>query len=229
MNLVFDVILVLLLAFGLIHGLRKGLVRILFRTFKKVVALIVAFTCAKPFAGLFEGQITASVKSMLSRIITENAGAASGAEITQRVPTILRRLAGLFDVDLTAYGEQALEGGGNYADAFAELAANPIGNAVSVVIAFVALYFLMRLALWPAGALANLVFHAPVLKQVNVALGGIVSLFFYAIFAWILCEIGIFLISLFPDVAFLSGFSVEKTFICKFLHEGTLLKWLLSF
>lgn len=230
MNIVFDIILVSLLAFGFIHGLRKGLVKILFRTFKKGIALLVAFIFAKPFSELLQPKILPTIRTTLVNAIKNNVTSSdSGAEITQTVPSVLRRIAGLFDVDLTAYGDKAIQGGGDYIQTFADLAATPITNAISIIFAFVMLYILARLLLWPACALTNLVFHAPILKQINSVLGGFVSLFFFTIIAWIICEVGIFCLSFFPNSPLLSSFSVDKTFICKFFHEGMLLKWLFSF
>ena len=230
MNIIFDIVIVSLLAFGLIHGLRKGLVKILFHTFKKAIALLVAFVFAKPLANVLCPSIVKPIRATLVNAIHNSVTTdVTGVEMTQKVPTVLRRIAGFFDVDLTAYGEKAIEGGGDYIHTFADLAASPIANAVSIILSFVLLYLLARLLLWPAGALTNLVFRGPLLKQINTVLGGFVSLFFYTIITWVLCEVGIFVLSLFPDVAFLSGFSVEETFICKFFHEGMLLKWLFSF
>lgn len=230
MNIIFDVILVSLLAFGFIHGLKKGLVRILFQTFKKGIALLVALVFAKPVSKLLQPKILPTIRTTLINAIQNNVESNnSGAEVTKNVPSILRRIAGLFDVDLTAYGDQAIQDGGDYIQAFADLAAPPITNAISIIFTFVMLYILARLLLWPACALTDFVFHAPILKQVNSVLGGFVSLFFFTIIAWLVCEIGIFSLSFFPNSAFLSSFSVDETFICKFFHEGRLLKWLFSF
>lgn len=230
MNIIFDIILVSLLAFGFIHGLRKGLVKILFLTFKKGIALLIAIVFAKPFSKLLQPTILPTIRTTLVNAIKNNvASSDSGAEITQNVPSLLRRIAGLFDVDLTAYGDKAIQGGGDYIQTFADLASTPVSNAISIIMAFVMLYIFARLLLWPACALTDLVFHAPILKQINSVLGGFVSLFFFAIIAWIICEVGIFSISFFPNSPFLSNFSIEKTFIGKFFHEGMLLKWLFSF
>ena len=227
MNWIFDGVLLLIMLFGLIRGYRSGLITLLFKRFRGLAALAGAVFFARPVCDLLSlsQKIVAPVKDLLLEYV---AGSAP-AEMSGKVPTVIKSLANLFHVDLTKYANDAATAGENYIDAFVQSAAEPLADALAVAGAFLLVLVAGYMALWIIGKFINVVFKLPILKQINVLAGAVAGLLFFAVFAWGLCKVSVFAFELIPQVEILHHFDIETTIIGKFLFHFDPMKFLLSF
>lgn len=227
MKWIFDAILLAIMLFGLIRGYRSGFITMLFKRFRGIGAMVLAFLVARPVAEFLKlsEKITNPVKELLLQYV----GSSEAAEMSDKVPTVLKSLANLFNVDITRYANTAASEGGDYVTSFASAAAEPLADAIAVAGAFLLVLVFGYIALWFVGKLFNLIFKLPVLKQINTLAGAVAGLFFFAVMAWVLCKLSLFAFDLVPDVALLNDFDVETTILGKFLNGIDPMQLLLSF
>lgn len=226
MKWIFDAILVLIMLIGLIRGYRAGLITLLFKRFRGLAAMVLAFVFARPVASLLNlsEKITAPVKDLLLSYVKDSAP----DDMATRVPTVIKSLAHLFHVDITGYANDAANASGDYIEIFVESASAPLANTIAVAGAFIAVLVGAFIVLWIAGKVINVVFKLPVLKQINTLCGAVAGLFFFGVFAWILCKLSVFAIDLVPNIEFLNSFDIESTIIGKLLFHLDPMKLLLS-
>ena len=226
MKWIFDAILVLIMLIGLIRGYRAGLITLLFKRFRGLAAMVLAFVFARPLASVLDlsAKITAPVKDLLLEYVKDSAP----DDMATRVPTVIKSLAHLFHVDITGHANDAASAGGDYIEIFVESASAPLANTLAVVGAFIVVLVGAFIVLWIAGKVINVVFKLPILKQINTLCGAVAGLFFFGVFAWILCKLSVFAIDLVPNVEFLNHFDIESTIIGKFLFHLDPMKLLLS-
>ena len=227
MKWIFDGILVLIMLIGLIRGYRSGLITLLFKRFRGLASLVMAFLFARPLSELLNlsEKIASPVKDLLLEYVKDSAP----TEMSDKVPTIIKSLAHLFNVDITKYANDAAVGGENYIDAFVASAASPLADALAVAGGFIAILCLAYIGLWIVGKLVNAVFKLPILKQVNTLAGAVAGLFFFAVFAWGICKLSTFAFDLVPNISTIQDFDIQTTIIGKLLYNFDPMKFLLSF
>ena len=213
-----DAILFLGLFLGLVLGFKKGLVKVLFSgIFKRIIALICAILLAKPVGRLIGqrflfGGIADWIEKTLTRALGENAAAASGESLYKELPVVVRWIVDLLHIEVAAEGTVR---------EISENVASPVANFFGVVIAAIALYFLLRIAFGLIRAILDKIMNLPGLVIVNRILGVVAGFAFAVLFLWLI-------LSIYAAVGahnagnpgFFCDFDLEKTFAAKYL-SGT--------
>ena len=226
MKWIFDGILVLIMLIGLIRGYRAGLITLLFKRFRVLASVVLSFVFARPLSGFLNlaDKINAPVKDLLLEYVRDSAP----AEMSDKVPTVVKSLAHLFQVDLTRYANDAAVAGGDYITAFLNSATEPLADALAVAGAFLLILLVSYAGLWVVGKFINVIFKLPILKQINVLAGAVAGLFFFAVFAWCLCKLSVFAFDLVTDIPVINTFNIETTIVGKILYHFDPMKFLLS-
>lgn len=230
--IVLDALVVIAALVALITGLRRGLVWICFRKFRKITAGVVALILAKPL-GYFFTQLF--IGNWLTRLIMswgklEDVPASSPEEMVEQLPKIIRAVAGWFNIDVSALANEAYSSGEGMYYHFIREASLPLARLFGVVLAWVALLLvcllLIRILLSIGSSLAEL----PVLKQLNAVLGACTSVLIWGAIVWLAVKLLVWIAGLSPvaSLSFMNGFSIEQTYITKYIYHFNPLAFLLS-
>jgi len=217
-NVLPDVVLFLGLALGLILGFRLGFVNVLLSGFfKRVVALICAILLAKPIGRLigeklFFGAIADWIETTLAKAVGENTATASGETLYDELPLVVRWVADLLHVDVSA--------GGTVREV-SETVASPVANFFGVLLAVIVLYLFFRIAFRLIRAVLNKLMNLPGLIVVNKILGVVFGFAFAALFLWLILSIYAAVGAHYAgEPGFFLDFDLEKTVAAKYL-SGT--------
>ena len=217
-NILPDAVLFLGLFLGLVLGFKKGFVKVLFSgIFKRIIALICAILLAKPVGRLIGqrflfGGIADWIEKTLTRALGENAAAASGESLYKELPVVVRWIVDLLHLEVASEGTVR---------EISENVATPVANFFGVVIAAIALYFLLRIAFGLIRAILDKIMNLPGLVIVNRILGVVAGFAFSVLFLWLI-------LSIYAAVGahnagnpgFFCDFDLEKTLAAKYL-SGT--------
>ena len=230
--IILDALVIVAALVALITGLRRGLVWICFRKFRKVTAGVVALLLAKPLGYLFTELF---IGNWLTRLIMswgkiEDVPASSPEEMVEQLPRLVRAVAGWFHLDVTTLAEEAYNSGEGVYYHFIREASLPLARLFGVILAWVALMLvcllLVRILLSVGTGLAEL----PVLKQLNAVLGACTSVLIWGAIVWLVVKLVGWIAGLAPvaTLTFMQGFSMEQTYITKYVYHFNPLAFLLS-
>lgn len=230
--IILDALVIVAALVALITGLRRGLVWICFRKFRKLTAGVVALFLAKPLGYFFTELF---IGNWLTRLIMswgkiEDVPAASPEEMVEQLPKVVRIVAGWFHMDVTAIANEAYNSGEGVYYHFIREASLPLARLIGVVLAWVALLLvcllLLRILLSVGTGLAEL----PVLKQLNAVLGACASVLIWGSIVWVAVKLLGWIAGLTPvaSLSFMQDFSMEQTYITKYIYHFNPLAFLLS-
>ena len=191
--IILDIILVAILVGGIVLGIKKGFVRVVTKPLRSLVAFAIAFTTASPIGhALIAPLISKPIIDGITSFLYENYSHIT-AENTDELPTFIKLVAGLMNVDLSTLGANTNEIIGSVAESLTM----PIVNIISALLAFVILVVLLKLLLKLVFSLIDKIFQKGVLGVLNKVLGCIVCTLIAIFVAWILVLVldGIFHLS----------------------------------
>ena len=227
MSLTVDIILVGIVLLGAYVGYKYGFVKIAAKPLKIVLVLFTAFRFSASFAkAVVAPLISPSVTKYVSSALTERVGTLTAENAADKLPTVLKISASIFGIDIN---EISASETGSLADRIAEELTLPLINLISVIISFVVLYILARIAL----ALVILLFNSLVSRgpvgALNRCLGVLLSTAFFFVIAWAVAVVFDVVAAMpaFADNSALADF--EGGAVYKFFNTYNPLELLLSF
>lgn len=204
MNWIIDVALVTIVLIGLLMGYQRGFVKTVAKPVKLVSVWICSFKTCSFFAKIFVAPLVQpTVTAKLSEFLQENCEGLSSANVAEKLPTLLKMAAGIFNIDVSGITGS----GAVLAEKLAEAFTEPLVSIFSVVITFILLLLiysvLFTVLLW----LLNLIFHLHPFAWLNRLLGVIFGTAFAIIIAWLLSMfLGYILsFSIFSSIGFEGG------------------------
>ena len=137
-GLIIDVVLSLFFLFGFIIGIRRGFIRGVTKIVKVFGSLFIGFKYARNLSeALIYDMIEPPITSSLSNYLTEKCSHITASNATSELPTFLKLVANLFDIDIS----QVAQGSANdVIDALSASLTHPVSMLISVVISFVVLF-----------------------------------------------------------------------------------------
>lgn len=230
--IVLDALICIIALLALISGLRRGFVWICFRKFRKVTAGVVSLLLAKPLGYWFSKLFISNwlTKLIMSWAKLEDAPAASPDEMVEQLPKLVRAVAGWFGMDVQAIATDAYNGGEGMYYHFIREASLPMARFLGVILAWVALFIasliLLRILLSVGTSLTEL----PVLKQLNALLGACMSLLLWGAAVWIAVKLLVWISGLAPvaSLSFMQSFTLDQTYITKYIYHFNPLAFILS-
>ena len=182
LNIILDIILLAVIAGGVALGIKMGFVKVVTKPLRSVLTLAIAFTSATPIGNtLIAPLISKPIINKISSFLYENYAHIT-AENTDELPTFIKIVAGLMNIDLSEFGENA----NDIIESIVESLAMPIVNIISALIAFVILLILLKIVLKIVFSLIDAVFQKGVLGVLNKALGSVVCACLAIFAAWAL-------------------------------------------
>ena len=230
--IILDVLVCAVALWGLISGLRHGFVWICFRKFRKITAAALSVFLAKPLGSLFTQWFLSDslTKLIMSWANIQDTSATSPDEMIQQLPTVIRFIAEHFGLDVTALAQEAYASGEGMYYHFIRETSLPIARGIGVFLAWILVFLVSLILLRILLSIGTSITELPVVKQVNALLGGCVSLVFYAAILWISIKLIVWLsgLSAISSLSFMQDFSIEKTFVTKYIYAFQPLAFILS-
>lgn len=177
-TILIDVILLTILGVGIFLGIKKGFIMALSKPIKICMAIFLAISlCSVVASGIIQPIIEESVTGQVAAYITENA-----ADFIEEgdIPTLIKLAAELNGVDIS------VENFNDTVTAVVTKIAVPVVHFISVIIAFVLVYAVSRLLLWPTFIMIDKATSDGLIGRVNKTLGCIFGLLVATLTAWFL-------------------------------------------
>lgn len=220
-NIVLDLLLFCVLAFGIHYGWQRGAFHILLKTFSGLFsALIPMFFFRDLGAVLKEKYVHTFVSRRLEDAMHSLGLDADPATMAESVPKAFRNAAGIFGIDLGAMAEVAAASGKEAVGEFTATAGDAISQMISSIAAYVMLFVLSLLLLkLLATPLNAILMKLPLVGKINrflgLAFGGLVAL----IFAFL----GAKLLGFLDETLSLAFIEVEEAWLAGALYRYSLL------
>ena len=205
-SVIFDIVLAGILVLGFFIGIRCGFIKIIAKPVRSVASLSIAIGCSSSYSAKFiEPQIYNTVAAKLSDYLYTHCQNITPENMSDELPTILKISAAIFNIDINSFTPDSFDA---LVDSIVGALAAPVVRIISVIIAFVFLYLISKLAFTVLFAIINAVFDSGVLGVPNKILGCIFSTAFAFIIAWGLTTVFDFAIhtSVFNNVAWMKEF-----------------------
>ena len=182
MNFIVDICLCLIVILGGFLGYLLGFVRMAAKPVKFILNFVIAFALCGVVADVIIAPLIGTpVTKYITDFMYENCGNLTAETAAQELPTVLKAVAWIFNIDVA---EVAANAEGEIIESLiAELTA-PAVHGISVVIAFLALLILSKLVLGLVFMLVNRLFTKGVFGVVNKILGCVFSIVFSVLIAW---------------------------------------------
>ena len=176
-----DVVLALVIFFGAVIGYKKGFVKSVFGPVRFCLSLLTAIRLVDPISkNLLEPTLKTPVTNQIKGYLIENCPGITPESASEELPTMLKFAASLLDVDVSSLS------GENTIAAIVDSLASPIVHFLSVIITFIAVYFIAKLAYSLLLSIVAAFFDSAVLSLPNKLLGAVFGVFIAMITAWIL-------------------------------------------
>ncbi len=232
-NIIFDVVIVAIVAIGTIIGAKRGFFKAVLRTFAGLISIIVAYLFAKPLAEMINVRfVYERLEEKISQAVDTHIGNSEAvldpSALAESVPDSLGVIASIAGYDIKELAASAAEKGQDIIDTFIEASSTVISNVISTVIAFAVLLLSVYIALRILALVLDLIFsHIPVLKQINRTLGLIFGFICSLINSWIFAIVSYSLINALRVASpeFLSGFTREATYLYRFFTGFNPISW----
>lgn len=183
LSIFIDVLLVAILICGIALGIKRGFIRTLTRPVRFVGSIAIALSLANSVSiGIIEPMINAPLASQVESYLAEHAVSETG-----EYPTVIKFAAGLSGIDLSVPGAAG--------DTVTTLIA-PVVHFICLIVSFVLLLILSRIALTIIFKILASVFDGAILALPNRIAGCIVSGVLFFVFAWIFVSVFDFFIHL---------------------------------
>lgn len=226
LNVIVNIIISAIFIAGVIIGIKRGFISLAAKPVKFFLALVIAFSFASSFgAAIINPIIEAPITNYIKDFLYANCEGLTAANATEKLPTILKISAAIFGIDIAEVTGNTT----NVLDSIVESLTAPVISIISVIIAFILLYFVSKLLISIALWFINLVFQSGVFGFLNKLLGTVFGLCLSVIAAWAFVSVFEYAIHLplFEGNAMIAEF--EGTFLYGFFNSYSPIELLLSF
>lgn len=180
-DVIFDVILIAILAVGALVGYKVGFIKTVCKPFKGLLALVLAFFTASPIGNaIVKPLIQAPLVNQLSAFLTEKCGDLTVENAYEQLPTLIKMALGICGIDINGVIEGAE--GGTIAENIVTAVSDPFVSIVSTIIAFIVLWFVFKLLMGLIISIVNGILDRGIIGLANRILG-CVMMFVLAFFA----------------------------------------------
>lgn len=169
-TIIVDLVLTSFIVLGFIFGIKRGFVKSVMKPLRTIGSFLIAYFSAKPIAiNIIVPLIGGPLANQIKSYITENF-----SNVDSELPTLVKLAATLTGIDLE---------GATIADVIQQLT-TPVVELIAVVITFILMFFLSKLALTLVFKLVDSVFNSSVLVVPNKILGCVLNTVCGAVVAW---------------------------------------------
>ena len=226
-NIIIDLIIVALIILGAIFGIKRGFFLAVTKPVKWLAALLLAFALSNVVAdAIIQPLIEDPITNQITELLSEKCSDITAETARDKLPTLLKLAAGLVDVDINSMDAASSH---ELIAQIVDKLAIPVIHLISVILSFVAVYFVSKIVLAILLVILNKFFDRGLFGVLNKVLGCIFGVAFSFVIVWLVVIIFGYVISL-PSIAateWASNFS--GGFIYRFFKSFTPLDLLLSF
>ena len=227
MKYIVDIVLIAIFVVFSIIGIKSGFIKLAAKPVKFILSIVLAFTlCSTVAENVVTPIIDDPVTSYVGDFLVENCKDLTNDTAGKELPTLIKLAAKASGVDL----ENGLTGDEIIRVVTDELL-DPIVGFISVLIAFIAVYILSKVALWIIFGFINALFKRGLFGVLNRILGFIFSGVFGIAIAWGVAVILELVIHgpAFETVPVIAEFDADGGFIYNFFNTHTPIELLLLF
>lgn len=228
MGVVLEFVLLFILIFGLVSGYKRGFIKSVARPVRFFASLATAFWLAKPVSrDYIEPFVSSLIKNPLTNQIKDhlvnNCPDITPTTASEQLPSLLRLAASYGKVDMETMSTT------DTITEIVESLVSPVIGLVSVVITFILMYFVAKIAYAFLLSLVSSAFSKGIVGLPNRVLGSVFGLLLATVISWALVAIFGFVVdsSLFESAEWAQGF--EGRAIYRFFAENSPIDILLSF
>ncbi|MBO5906807.1 MAG: hypothetical protein J6Q85_01455 [Clostridia bacterium] len=226
LNVIVNIIISAFFVAGVIIGIKRGFISLAAKPVKFFAALVIAFSFASAFgAAVINPIIEAPITNYIKDFLYTNCEGLTSSNAREELPTILKISAAIFGIDIGEVASNAT----NVLDAIVESLTAPVISVVSVIVAFIILYFISKVLLSVALWFVNLVFQSGVFGFLNKLLGTVFGLCLAVIVSWAFVAVFEYAVHLPMFAANPTVAEFEGTFIYGFFNSYSPMELLLSF
>ena len=227
-NVIFDIILIGILAAGALIGYKNGFIDTVARPVKFVLALVIAFSLARTVGNvLVEPLIGPAISHKLTDILVEKYADVTATTASSELPTLVKIAASFCGVDIQQVA--TVSDGALVIESIANAVAAPVVSLISLVLGFIVAHILAKLVLKFLLILINTLVNNGIAGVVNRTLGCVFTLFLAFVVGWGITCISEFIFNI-PAIASASGVeNFTGGAIYRFFRTFTPLDLLLSF
>lgn len=228
LNVIVEIVLIAVIAIGMILGIKRGFIKTVAKPVKFVLTLVIAFSLSGTVANnIIEPVIAEPITTQMEEYVYEKCEDINSDNVEEKLPTILKISAGLFNIDLDEMSDGATTE--ELISRIISSLVSPAIHVVAVIISFILLYFLSSLCLALVIAVLNSFFDTGLIGVCNRVLGCVFSTAFAVIIAWCAVSVFTYVINV-PALAETSAVqSFEGGFVYKFFNNLNPIDLLLSF
>ncbi len=228
LNVIFDIILISILAIGAVYGIKKGFVKAVAKPVKFIAAIVISLSLAGILSStVIEPIIGPAISNKLSDTLIEKYSNVTVDNANDELPTLVKIAAGACGLDVSDIADKS--DSENVIVEIAESVTAPIVGLIGSILGFVILYFVSKILLGMLISFLNTLIDRGVVKFLNRTLGCVFSVFMAFVAVWCVTVIFEFLfnIPVIANIGFIDNFTGGP--IYRFFKSFTPLDLLLSF
>lgn len=172
MSIFVEIVLWAMIIIGVALGIKAGFIRMASKPVKLLLSLALAIALCTSFAAAVVVPIIEQpITNYISEFLIKNCPELNVDNIAEELPVVLKMAAVMYGINVE---EIVAENAGR--DIIAEITAvlaEPVISILSIIISFVVLYFVFKLAVKIVLALVDLIFSKGIFGKLNKALGGV--------------------------------------------------------
>lgn len=182
MQIVIEIILCAIIVAGAFLGVKKGFITIMAKPVKVIASIVLAFIiCEGVATNVVVPLIEAPITNYITDFLYANCSGLTAENIEKELPTILKISASAFNIDVK---ELAIDSEGSVLNSVISELTMPVIEIMAVAIAFVISYVVLRILLWVAFGLINLLFKGGLFGLLNKSLGFVLGTVLSFAAAW---------------------------------------------
>lgn len=197
MGYILDAVILVIAAIIVIRSYKLGLIRSIMSLIKGIASFIAAYAftpTVKEFImdRFMLSSISSSIKSTLLSLSSNSDGTYNLSKTFSEMPDALKQIVDRYGANgqqLTDMCKDVTTGNEEFVGKVSDLIATPVAEALSAIIAFVAIFIAAMLVLTIVTFLLDSVFKLPVLKAVNKTAGLVFGIIKALLFAFIIASI----------------------------------------
>ncbi len=223
-SIVFDILLMLIVLTGILLGIKRGFVKTVAKPVRFFASLITAFYLSSPISVRFiEPLLKAPLANQIKTYLYNHCPNITPETASEELPSALKFAATSLGVDVSSLPSE------NTISAIVDALANPVVHFISVIITFIALYFIAKLVYTLLISLLSTFFDKGFLTVPNKVLGSVFNALAAVVIAWFVAIAFDFVIHLpaLSGITWLSGF--EGGFVYNLLNRLNPMDILLGF
>lgn len=229
--IVLDIVIAAIVALTIIKCIKEGFIRSVLGLFKIVIAFFIAAVLTSSASvvirdRLIMGPVAEKISSAVSSVIMGLGVEENVDSIENIIPSTFSDIASTAGIDMESQVYAPIKdaisnGGEDIAQAISSALVQPVAQAVSSILAFIAIFIVALIGLTFAIWLLDKLCKLPLLHAANKILGLVFGVVYAVFDAWIIARGIVFIISIIASYKpeWIGSFNIEQTYLLRFFYN----------